>query len=246
MSTHPLLNVATRAARSASRVLFRSFDRLEDNLLTPVRRRALASKIQHTVASELTNQIQNLYPEHEIIGANDPNERTDAEHRWILSPVDSFENLQRGLPRFAICIAYQLQGKTTIGLVHDPIQDETFSAIAGQGALLNQKRIRTNQNVKALSGALIAGNKSQSIGEQITGSHCSGSESLDIVYVAAGRLDGFYNISKNEQDLSAAMLIATEASALVTNVAGNEAAGTCNDLVIAHSKLHQQLLAQLR
>jgi myo-inositol-1(or 4)-monophosphatase len=262
MSVHPLINVATRAARSASRVLFRSFDKLEDNLLTPVRRRALAQRIQNDVARELTEQIQGLYPDHALSNAHEGTKVDTplAEHRWIIGAVDATENLRRGLPHFAITLAYQLNGETTVGLIHNPIQDETFSAVTGQGALLNQKRIRTNKNVKALSGAIFAGCNNQNtpgmqetinpianaIALKTAGSYSSGSNALDIVYTACGRLDGFWNLSATPHDLSAALLIAKEAGALTTSLKGEEAFGLSNDLLVCHPKLHEQMLAVIR
>lgn len=256
MSVHPLINVATRAARSASRVLFRSFDKLEDNLLTPVRRRALAQRIQSDVTKELAEQIQSLYPDHAITNIHGSDESPMAEHRWVIGPVDATENLRRGLPHFAITLAYQLNGETTVGLVHNPIQDETFSAVIGQGALLGQKRIRSNKNVKALSGAIFAGCNNQNspdmqetinpianaIALRTGGSYSSGSNSLDIAYVAAGRLDGFWNLTAKPNDLSAALLIAREAGALTTSLKGDEACGLSNDLLVCHAKLHGQML----
>jgi myo-inositol-1(or 4)-monophosphatase len=241
MSVHPLLNVATRAARSASRVLFRSFEKLEDNLLTPVRRRALSERIQNEVAKELTDQIQSLYPRHELCHTHHSAGQPIREHRWIIDAVDAGENLQRGLPHFAITVAYQLNGVTTVGLVHNPIQDETFSAVIGQGALLGQKRIRTNTNVRTLSSALIAGNI-RLITKHAAGHYRSGSDSLDIAYVAAGRLDGFCSTNNKPQDLSAGLLIAKEAGALTTSLGDEEASGISTHLLVSHPKLHKQML----
>jgi myo-inositol-1(or 4)-monophosphatase len=244
MSVHPLLNLATRAVRSASRILFRNFDKLEDNLLTPVRRRALSQRIQNDVFKELADQIQSLYPRHELCHSHHSPNQPTVEHRWIIDAVDASESLQRGLPHFAITVAYQLDGVTTVGLVHNPIQDETFSAVIGQGALLGQKRIRTNTNVRALSSALIAGNI-RTITKLATGHYLSGSDALDIAYVASGRLDGFCSTNNKPHDLSAALLIAKEAGTLTTTLKDEEASGTSSNLLVAHPKLHKQMLACL-
>lgn len=257
MGMHPMINVATRAARSASKVLFRDFDKLEDNLLTPVRRRALAKRVTKAVRQELSEQIQSLYPKHEICFADSMPEGEVSEHRWIIDAVDAPENLQRGLPHLAMTVAYQLDGETTASLVHNPVLDETFTAVLGEGAQLGQKRIRSNKNVKALKSACVSSSAhatssglqetlnpiANTISNHSGGSYFSGSSSLDIVYVACGRLDAFWSLNPNPRDRSAAMLIAKEAGAMVTSLKGKRAHGQSPDLLIAHARLHEQIVS---
>lgn len=258
--SHPLVNVATRAVRAASRVLFRQFEKLEDSSLKLVRRHSLARKIENEVFQEITQQIQQLYPSHTISAAEDtPEDGPLVEHRWIVDAIDAFGNLQRGLPHFAMTLAYQHKGVTVVGLVHNPFQDETFCGVHGQGAQLGQKRIRCNEHIKTLNEAFFAGfpdeqSKQQRIAFSISNLiskntagyyYCSASPSLDIAYVAAGRLDGFWTMRSHISDLSAALLVAKEAGAFTTSLQGHDASGLSPDLLIAHSKLHKQALKLL-
>lgn len=257
--SQPLIHVATRAVRAASRVLFRQFEKLEDASLNTSRRQALALKVEREVANELAQQVQHLYPKHNLCFAKAQPEHTLAEHRWIIDAIDADNNLERGLPHFAMTLAYQRNGVTTAAVVHNPIQDETFSAIAGEGALLGQKRIRCNEQVKHLESALFASgsghNEKQAqriavsinnlINKHIRGSYCSGSDSLDIAYVAAGRLDGYWALRSETVDLSAALLIAKEAGAFTTSLKGDDASGLNCDLLVCHPKLHKQVIKLL-
>jgi myo-inositol-1(or 4)-monophosphatase len=259
MSAQSLLNVATRAVRAASRILFRHFDKLEDTSLKMTRRLSLARKIESEVTQELIQQIQYLYRDHEVCLAKDQADRPLVEHRWVIDAIDSFSNFQRGLPHFAMTLAYQHNGVTQIGVIHNPIQDETFSATVGQGALLGQKRIRCNEHIKHVNEALfgsschqtdkqsqrIASSINNLINKHTAGSYCSGSDSLDIAYVAAGRLDGFWALRSQISDLSAALLIAKEARAVSTSLKGDDASGLSADLLISHPKLHKQTVKLL-
>ena len=252
MATHPLITVASRAARSAGRVLLRHVDKLDDSQLTLERRLILAGRAMRKVQEDLAQNINDLYPAHTLYfnGAPLPDSEPNPQDRWHINAIDGYQNFMRGLPHYAITLAYQFEGKTRIALVYDPILDETFTAVQGDGALMNQKRIRVCSQTKAVAGAMVSMTSDSSSPhaahrQLVSADAClraSGSPSLDIAYVACARLDAFCGQSNIPANLEAALLIATEARAIVARFDNDQVSLNGKDLMIASGKLQPQLL----
>lgn len=170
------------------------------------------------------------FPEHSILGEEEGGESIDSEHLWIIDPLDGTNNYAHGLPTFSISIAYAENGEVLSGIVFDPILRETFTAIKGGGAFLNSEPIQTS--TRKLTEALIGTgfyydrgsmmhSTLDSIGRLfengIHGIRRSGSAALDFSYVAAGRLDAYFEYHLGTWDFAAGMLIL------------NEAGGDCRD-----------------
>ena len=212
MSNHPLLNVAVQAARKAGTIITRALDRLEGVKITPKGPKDFATEIDHKAEHEIIQIIRKAYPDHTILGEEFGEQKgKDSDTLWIIDPLDGTTNFYHGFPHFCVSIAVMQKGRIEHGVIYDPLRQELFTASAGQGAKLNQYRIRVS-NCLELGSALIS-----------TEFHCpsvqsarnTGSAALDLAYVAAGRLDGFWDEGLNVWDIAAGCLLITEAGGLV-------------------------------
>jgi len=212
MSNHPLLNVAVQAARKAGNIITRALDRLEGVKITPKGPKDFATEIDHKAEQEIIQIIRKAYPDHTILGEEFGEQKgKDSDTLWIIDPLDGTTNFYHGFPHFCVSIAVMQKGRIEHGVIYDPLRQELFTASAGQGAKLNQYRIRVS-NCLELGSALIS-----------TEFHCpsvqsarnTGSAALDLAYVAAGRLDGFWDEGLNVWDIAAGCLLITEAGGLV-------------------------------
>lgn len=157
----------------------------------------------------------------------------DRDARWIIDPLDGTTNFAHGIPHFAVSIALEVEGVVRLGVVHDPIRGETFSALSGQGTRLNGARIKVS-NVAELGDALLATGFGpdrrerpeyylRPFGRVLPECQCirrAGSAALDLCYVAAGRLDGFWEANLQAWDTAAGRLFVEEAGGLVTSFDG--------------------------
>jgi myo-inositol-1(or 4)-monophosphatase len=183
--------------------------------------------------------IWDAFPDHAIIGEEDaalPAETNAAAHnsdyRWIVDPLDGTTNYVHGLPHYAVSLALEHQGKLLVGGVFDPIQDECFTAVSGQGALLNGEPIHTS-NVSAISEALAVASFPTNVRPNSpdlmvflqAAYNCqavrrSGSTALNLAYLAAGRYDVFWNFAANIWDVAAGILLVCEAGGAICTPEG--------------------------
>jgi myo-inositol-1(or 4)-monophosphatase len=159
----------------------------------------------------------------------------ESGRRWIVDPLDGTTNFLRGIPHWAVSVALEIEGQLTIGVVYDPVNEETFAAQLGKGATVNGVPIRvstTDTLTSALFGTGIPFGQMAHIDEHAADiarlmPHCAGvrrmgAASLDLVYVAAGRLDGFWERHLNLWDIAAGLVLLREAGARVTGWEHNE------------------------
>ncbi|HEY5960421.1 MAG TPA: inositol monophosphatase family protein [Polyangiaceae bacterium] len=175
-------------------------------------------------------------------------------------PLDGTVNYAHGVPIFCVSIAYAYRGRTLFGAVYDPMRDEMFSAERGKGAKLNHRPLQVTQVEELQQSLMVTGFPYDSwnsvpsnfyffekLGRMTQGVRRLGSAAIDLCYVAAGRLDGYWEVSLNAWDIAAAGLIAEEAGALVTNFKGEaEYLASPVSVVAANPVLHARLLEQLR
>lgn len=221
----PEINIAEKAAFKAGNVLMRLQKQV--HLLHVVKKKendfaSLADKASEQAIIEV---IRKAHPDHAILGEEGGligNQQ--ASHIWIIDPLDGTTNFLHGFPHYAISIALQIDGEIRHGLIHDPVRDETFYASKGHGAYLNDSRIR--MDLKAtLQDAVIATGfpfrqrdvfnrymlQFKSIFKSVGDIRRAGSAALDLAYVAAGRVTGFWEMGLEKWDIAAGSLIVSEA-----------------------------------
>jgi len=256
MPVHALLNIAVRAARSAGEIIVRSMNRLESLQITSKGRNDFVTEIDRAAENEIIAQIRKLYPKHAFL-AEESGQTGESDTVWIIDPLDGTTNFLHGFPTFAVSIACQVRGRLEHAVIYDPMRQEFFTASHGQGAHLENHRIRVSKQ-RGLDGALVATGfpyranmqhidaylgMMRAVMEQTAGIRRPGSAALDLAYVAAGRVDAFWEIGLKPWDTAAGTLLIQEAGGRVGTLTGG--AYTQGGNVIAGSPKAYEALIEL-
>lgn len=255
---HPMVTIAIRAARNAGNVIIRSYNHTESLNVTEKSRNDYVSEVDRRAEQEIIQTIQKSYPGHSFL-AEESGKQDGSEYQWIIDPLDGTTNYLRGFPQFAVSIAMKYRDKLEHAVIFDPLKDEIFSATRGQGAQLNDRRIRVTQR-KALTGALLGTGipfrpdqdldaylpTLKAMIKDTAGVRRAGSAALDLAYVAAGRLDGYWEFGLKPWDLAAGVLIAQEAGGIVTDTDGNTNYLENGNLVTGNVKIHAEMMQRLK
>lgn len=254
---HPMLNIAVRAARNAGNLIVRYLDRIDQLTVSNKERNDFVTEVDRGAEQEIIQVIRKAYPSHAIL-AEESGAHEGDDFQWIIDPLDGTTNFLHGFPQFAVSIALRHRGRLDQAVVYDPLRQELFTASRGSGALLNDRRIRVTKQ-HTLTGALLGTGfpfKDQrhldaylqmfrALLRDSAGIRRPGSAALDLAYVAAGRLDGFWEIGLNIWDMAAGVLLVQEAGGLVSDFAGgHDFLGTGN-IVAATPKLLPAMLKEI-
>jgi myo-inositol-1(or 4)-monophosphatase len=255
-----LLNVMTAAARKAARNLNRDFGEVE-NLQVSLKGPAnFVSAADRKAEDILRAELAKARPGYGFLGEESGNQPgADKSHTWIVDPLDGTTNFLHGIPHFAISIALEREGTIVAGLVYNPISDELFVAERGKGAFLNDRRIRVAAR-KRLAEAVFAcglphlgrGDLAQFrqefavVQEQVAGLRRFGAAALDLAWVAAGRLDGYWERNISSWDMAAGLLIVREAGGFVSDCEGKDNMFATGDIVAGNETMHSELVALLK
>lgn len=250
---HPLVTIAENAARSAGQIIVRAADRLDRVTVYEKAHNDFVTDIDQKAEAEIISVIHKAYPDHQILSEESGVLGKDNDVVWIIDPLDGTRNFIHGLPHFCVSIAVQVRGKIEHGVIYDPIRDETFCASRGRGAKLNNTRIRVatrNKLEQALVGTGLPLLKQHptffsmftGVFEQCGDVRDSGSAALDLAYVAAGRLDGYWESNLKLWDIAAGTLMVKEAGGLVSDFTGSENFLESGDVVVGNPKIFKALL----
>jgi myo-inositol-1(or 4)-monophosphatase len=231
----PLLNIAVKAARRAGEVIIRSLNRLESLEVTAKGRNDFVSEVDKAAEREIIGIIRHAHPAHAFL-AEESGATGDSETVWIIDPLDGTTNFLHGFPTFAVSIACQVRGRLEHATIYDPMRGELFTASRGQGAHLDNRRIRVSKQ-RGLEGALVSTGfpfkdnvryadpylaMLKVIMGQAAGIRRPGSAALDLAYVAAGRCDGFWELGLSPWDTAAGTLLIQEAGGRIGTLTGGE------------------------
>lgn len=258
----PMTNIALRAARKAGEMIVRASDDLERVTVRSKDANDFVSEVDEAAEKEIIHQLRRAYPEHAILGEESGlSGPEDAEYRWVIDPLDGTTNYLRGIPHYGISIACLHKGRIEHGVVLDPVRREEFTASRGRGAQLNGRRIRVSRRT-SLDGALLGtGIPFKGHGEerlpayaevlaglagQCAGIRRAGAASLDLAYVAAGRLDAFWEIGLSDWDMAAGALLIREAGGLVADLDGSENFLASGNIVAGNPKCFKAVLQGVR
>ncbi len=251
---HPMINIAVRAARNAASVLLRYYERLDSLTVTTKGHNEFVSEVDRAAEQIIIKTLRDAYPSHAIL-AEESGKSDGNEFQWVIDPLDGTTNYLHGFPQFSVSIALKHKGVLEHGVIYDPLRDELFTASRGSGALLNDRRMRVS-SCKGLSGTLIGtgfpyrdhSNLDAYMGmfrdliKETAGLRRPGSAALDLAYVAAGRLDGFWELGLAEWDIAAGALMIQEAGGTVTDIQGGERYLESGNLIAGGIKTHGALL----
>ena len=256
---HPLLTIATRAARAAGNSLLRSMENLDSLKANVKGRNDYVTAADQKAEQILIETILKSYPDHGFLAEESGEQRGDAEVVWIIDPLDGTSNYLHGLPHFCISMAARIKGRIEHGLIYDPLRDELFTASRCGGAALNEKRIRVANKLRldqAMLATALPFHSAVPLDKYLTELNnvypqCSdirrmGSAALDLAYVAAGRFDGYWEYGIKLWDVAAGALMVQEAGGIVTDMSGGSDFTGSNGIVCANPKLFKQLVQALR
>ncbi|MEJ8568551.1 inositol monophosphatase family protein [Elongatibacter sediminis] len=243
--THSVINVAVGAAKAAGEMMRRQFDKVGSIPFQHKARHDYVSEVDRACEAEIVREIRRYFPDHAFL-CEESGESGEGDIVWVIDPLDGTSNYLHGLPHFGVSIAQQVKGRTEHAVVYDPMRDELFTASRGNGAVLNNRRIRVS-NRNDLDGAILAtafpfrqrsklpryGRVFQAVFEQVEDFRRAGTACLDLTWVAAGRLDGFFEIGLHPWDVCAGALIVREAGGVVMDFDGNDDVENAGTLIAA-------------
>jgi myo-inositol-1(or 4)-monophosphatase len=259
----PALNVMTSAARKAGRKLIRDFGEVENLQISLKGPADFVSVADQRTERILIEELQKARPGYPILSEEAGLvDGPDKSHRFIIDPLDGTTNFLHGIPHFAISIALEREGQLVSGVIYNPIVDDMFTAERGQGAYLNNKRLRVAAR-KELKTCLSATGipflgrgtpeeherylkELHAVIEATPGVRRFGSAALDLAWVAAGRYDAFWEHGLASWDIAAGILMVREAHGVVTDLKGGERMLQSGDILAGNELLHPQLLKLLR
>ena len=254
----PLLNIAIRAARRAGDLIVRNVDRVPSLDVRSKSRNDFVSEIDQAAERDIIETIRRSHPDHGFLGEESGRSGGD-EFIWIIDPLDGTTNFLHGFPTFAVSLACQYRGRLEHGVIYDPMRQELFTTSRGDGAQLDGKRIRVSKQA-GLEGALIGTGfpyranarwideylaMLKAVMQQTAGIRRPGAASLDLAYVAAGRIDGFWEIGLNAWDTAAGTLLITEAGGRIGTLSGGEYQQGGN-VIAGTPKVYEALVEALR
>lgn len=257
---HPMLNIAVRAARQAGQIINRYVGRIDSLNVATKSRNDFVSEVDRMAEQAIVDTIRKAYPHHGIVAEETHGEIwPEEEFVWVIDPLDGTTNYLHGFPQFAVSIAMLHQGQLDQSLIYDPLRNELFTASRGNGAQLNDRRIRVSKQ-RALEGALVGTGfpfkdpalidtylaTFRAVHLEVAGIRRAGSAALDLAYVAAGRLDGFWEFGLKPWDLAAGCLLIQEAGGVVTDFGGGTDYLRSGNLLGGNLKVHAALSERIR
>ena len=260
MHHSPLLNVMIAAARKTARALKRDFGELEKLQVSLKGPANFVSSADRRAEETLYQELSKARPGYGFLGEEGGHrEGADKSHRWIVDPLDGTTNFLHGIPQFAISIALEREGTVAAGLIYNPANDEMFIAEKGKGAFMNEQRIRVAgrkrlaESVIACGlphhgrGDLVLGRKETGVmQEEVAGLRRFGAAALDLAWVAAGRLDGYWERDIKPWDIAAGLILLREAGGFVTDCDGGEDMFDKGQIVAGNDAIHKELLRVLK
>jgi len=255
---NPMTNIAARAAREAGHLLLRYFNRMENIPVEEKQANDFVTEVDRASEKIIIGAIRKAYPDHAIL-AEESGDHAGNDYQWIIDPLDGTTNYLHGFPQFSISIAVQHRGELVAAVVHDPLRDETFTAHKGGGAYLNEHRIRVSKR-KDLHGALLGTGipyrdqrfvdnyfgMMKALIRDAAGVRRPGSAALDFAWLAAGRIDGFWELGLARWDFAAGALLVQEAGGVVTDLSGGDRHFETGNVVAGNVKIHPVMLETIR
>jgi myo-inositol-1(or 4)-monophosphatase len=255
-----LIKVMTDAARKAARGLARDFGEVTELQVSKKGAADFVSAADLKAEEFLFQELSKARPGYSFLGEERGLvEGTDKTHRWIVDPLDGTTNFLHAIPHFAINIALERDGQVVAGVTYNPVTHDLFWTERGRGAFMNDRRLRVAARTRLDEAVLGTGipflghgqharflKELHQVSQKVAGVRRFGAAALDLAWVAAGRLDGFWERDLNAWDMAAGMLMVAEAGGRVTDAEGGDEIFAKGSICAANSELHPLVLARLK
>src|SRR6187431_3319230 len=255
-----LINVMVKAARRAGRSLKRDLGEIEHLQVSLKGPANFVTKADKRAEEMLYEDLAKARPGYGFIGEEGGTRvGDDKTHTWIVDPLDGTTNFLHGIPQFAISIGLQREGTIIAGVIYNPANDELYIAERGKGAFLNDQRMRVAGRRKLNECVVACGlphigrgdhelalTEMAALQDKVAGLRRFGAAALDLAFVAAGRLDGYWERNLSPWDMAAGLLLVREAGGFVTAIEGGDAMFTQRNIVAGNETIHGQLQTLLQ
>jgi myo-inositol-1(or 4)-monophosphatase len=260
MARSAILNVMVQAAMKAGRSLSRDFGEVQNLQVSMKGPGDYVSQADRKAEEILFTELSKARPGYAfLMEERGLIEGDDGQHRWIVDPLDGTTNFLHGIPLFAISIALERQGQIVAGVVYNPAMDELYTAERGGGAFMNDRRLRVAGRTKLIDAVIGCGVPHLGRGQhgnflvelrnvmaEVSGVRRLGSASLDLAYVAAGRMDGFWETGLSAWDVAAGILLIREAGGFISDFAGGQNMLDGGSIVAGNEIIQRALLKTVR
>ena len=256
-----MLNVAIKAARAAGAIINRAALDVEAVRISQKQVNDFVTEVDHASEQAIIETLLTAYPDHGILAEESGSQHgnPNADHIWIIDPLDGTTNFIHGFPVYCVSIALQVRGKLEQAVVYDPTRNDLFTATKGRGAFMNERRIRVSKRVRLDECLLSTGFPFRpednfdkylrlmgDMMQRTAGLRRPGAAALDLAYVAAGFTDGFFEIGLQAWDMAAGALLVTEAGGLVGNFTGEANYLEHKECMAASPRIYAQMVPLLQ
>ena len=255
MARSAIINVMVQAAMKAGRSLARDFGEVQNLQVSLKGPGDYVSQADRKAEEIIYTELAKARPGYSfLMEERGAVEGEDSQHRWIVDPLDGTTNFLHGLPMFAISIALERQGQLVAGLIYNPAMDELYTAERGGGAFLNDRRLRVAGRAKLADSVIGTGIphlgrghhgnfliEMRNVMAEVSGIRRMGAAALDLAYVAAGRLDGFWESGLSPWDMAAGILLIREAGGFVSDLDGGTDMLDKGTIVAGNEAIHKVL-----
>ncbi len=251
---HPLLNTAVTAARAAGDFIMRHYNQADQLTVTTKQASDFVSEVDQQAERIIIDRIHKAYPSHAILAEESGEHGEAGGMQWIIDPLDGTTNYLHRFPQFAVSIACKDRSELEVAVVYDPFSQELFTASRGAGTQLDGRRVRVSRTSRletSLIGTGLPFRKDQKIDHYLpmlrevmlntAGVRRPGAAALDLAYLAAGRLDGFWELGLKPWDMAAGILLVREAGGTVTELGGGKDPMKSGNILAGNLKIHGQL-----
>ena len=251
----PKMNLIIKACTKASRSLIRDFGEIENLQVSSKGPGDFVTSADKRTEKILIEELQKAHPEYGIITEETGIiNKSNTKNRWIIDPIDGTFNFMNGIPQFAISVAYEEANEIKCGVIFNPIMNEMFCAEKGNGAFLNNSRIRVSKKNKIKDALIVTGGPKVSskikdkifseyinVSKNVSNVRKFGSAALDMCYVACGRFDGYWQRELNYWDIAAGVIILKEAGGYIDFFEEEKNFPLKKNILATNSFIHEKL-----
>ena len=251
---HPTLNIAVKAARRAGSIITRASEDIGSLTINDKGFNDFVTEVDLASEKEIIRVLKASYPDHAFLG-EESGLSHQADNVWIIDPLDGTTNFLHGFPQYCVSIALEQKGEITQAVIYDPNRNDLFTATKGQGAYLNQRRMRVSNKSKLKESILGTGfpfrdfqhlpvylKIFEDVVRGTSGVRRPGSAALDLAYVAAGWFDGFFEINLSKWDIAAGGLLVTEAGGIVSDFSEKDGWLESGNIIATTPKIYDPLI----